>query len=261
MDVLGRGLLATGFRQHRDAQPDVIAFAKGVATSAPLELAAYDREARELYDAIEWCHRDDRRLLYFSSGGSIYGKFDQPKSELDPLFPLSAYGRHQIFCETVIRTAGIRHLIVRLPNVVGASGNQQQLIPALVTQALDGRVTVLRDAARDLIGIDDMTRAVIRLLDTCEDSEVVQVASGTSWPVTMIVAEIQQILGTSAEEEVRPGGDAQLFRTGKLRDLIGSEGEFPDDYPRRTLRRYVPDIARQLRGLRDLDRSPAELTE
>jgi nucleoside-diphosphate-sugar epimerase len=251
MEIRGHGLIATALHAYRDRLPDVLAFAKGVATSAPLQVAAYDREARDLYEAIEDCRRDGRRLIYFSSGGSIYGPSEEPRAEDDALFPVNAYGRHQVVCETVIRMAEVRHLIVRLPNVVGSGRNPAQLVPALVAQCLDGRVTVFADATRDLIGVDDTARLVVRLLEVAPDAGTVQVASGISSPVPALVAEVQRILGTSALEEVRPGGDRQGFATDRLVQLLGDEATFAADYPTMILRRYVPDIARRLRLPRD----------
>ena len=251
MEICGHGLMATALHAYRDRLPDVLAFAKGVATSAPLQVAAYDREARDLYEAIEDCRRDGRRLIYFSSGGSIYGPSEEPRAEDDSLFPVNAYGRHQVVCETVIRMAEVRHLIVRLPNVVGSGRNPAQLVPALVAQCLDGRVTVFADATRDLIGVDDTARLVVRLLEVAPDAGTVQVASGISSPVSALVAEVQRILGTSALEEVKPGGDRQWFATDRLVQLLGDEATFAADYPTMILRRYVPDIARRLRLPRD----------
>jgi nucleoside-diphosphate-sugar epimerase len=251
MEIRGHGLIATALHVYRDRLPDVLAFAKGVATSAPLQVAAYDREARDLYEAIEDCRRDGRRLIYFSSGGSIYGPSEEPRAEDDSLFPVNAYGRHQVVCETVIRMAEVRHLIVRLPNVVGSGRNPAQLVPALVAQCLDGRVTVFADATRDLIGVDDTARLVVRLLEVAPDAGTVQVASGISSPVSALVAEVQRILGTSALEEVKPGGDRQGFATDRLVQLLGDEATFAADYPTMILRRYVPDIARRLRLPRD----------
>lgn len=251
MEILGAGLLASGFERYRHHHPDVVVFAKGVARSSSIESAEFSRESSELSAAIGRCRANGRRLVYFSSAGAIYGGSAEPKSEASPILPKSAYGRHQASCEAAIRNSSVRHLIVRLPNVVGCCGNRRQLIPALIGQCLSGRIRVLRGATRDLIGLDDMARIVDRLLEILQDSDVVQVASGISSPVEEIVEAIQASLGTAAPIDVVPDGEAQMFVCQKLRGLLDPHVDFPLDYPVLVLRRYVPEIAERLQSFAD----------
>jgi NDP-hexose 4-ketoreductase len=241
MDILGGGLLARGLRSYETQAPDVTAFARGVADSATTDEREFARECELLYGAIERCLADRRKLLYFSGGGAVYGPFDGAKDERSPLYPRSAYGRHQVTCEAIIRASGVRHLILRLPNVVGAPQNPRQLVPNLVGQALRGHATVYRDAARDLIDIDDVARIAVRLAERQEDDTIV-VATGSPTPVVRIFAEIERILGTSAGVSVIPGGDSQRFTIDRLTRIL-PDVRFDQAYPSRLLRRYVPELA------------------
>ena len=75
-----------------------------------------------------------------------------------------------------------RHLLVRLPNVVGPGGNPHQLLPALLAQARSGTVDVQDGAERDLIAVDDVVRVVLALLATDFTDRTVVVASGSRRP-------------------------------------------------------------------------------
>ena len=241
MIVLGGGLIARGLRPYESRASDVTAFARGVADSATHDDRAYARECALLYEAIGQCLRERRKLIYFSGGGAVYGPFDGPKDERSPLFPATAYGRHQVTCEAIVRASGVRHLILRLPNVVGAPQNPMQLVPNLVLQALRGEATVYRDAARDLIDIADVARLAVHLAELVEDETVV-VATGRATPVVDIFAAIQRILGTSARVTVSPGGERQRFDARRLLRAL-PEASFDDSYPTRLLERYVPLLA------------------
>jgi nucleoside-diphosphate-sugar epimerase len=241
--ILGGGLLARGFQAFALDAPDLTIFARGVADSTSVDEGQFERERRHLHDAIGDSLRQDNRLVYFSGGGAIYGRFDGPKDERSALQPITSYGRHQARCEDIIRGAGVRHLIIRLPNVVGAPQNPRQLVPNLVAQAAKGEAVLQRHAARDLIDIDDVVRIVLRIAARIEDDETMVVATGRAVPVIEIFDEIERTLGTTATRHIVEGGEAQYFGVGRLRAML-PDSDFSEDYPRAVLRRYVPLLAR-----------------
>lgn len=243
MRILGGGLLAHGFQPFALDAPDLTIFARGVADSTSVEEAEFERERRHLRDAIGDSLREDHRLVYFSGGGAIYGRFDGAKDERSALQPVTSYGRHQARCEDIIRDAGVRHLIIRLPNVVGARQNPRQLVPNLVAQAVKGEAVLQRHAARDLIDIHDVVRIVLRIAERMEGDETMVVATGRAVPVLEIFDEIERTLGTTARRRIVEGGEAQHFGVGRLRAIL-PDVDFSNDYPNAVLRRYVPLLAR-----------------
>ncbi len=241
--IIGHGLIARSLAPYADRHPDALAFASGVSDSSTTSPAEFERECALLYEALEQARRDDLRIVYFSGGGAIYGRWDRPAREDEPLEPRSAYGRHQLVCEAVIRSAGVRYLIARLPNVVGPAGSERQLVPALVRQALAGRVTVQAGAARDLVGVDDMAAVISDLLATGRPRDVVNVASGVSVPVGEIVTAINGLLGVSPEIVPVAGGEAQRFATRRLTARLGTKPLAAPGGFQAVLARYVPDLA------------------
>jgi nucleoside-diphosphate-sugar epimerase len=234
--VIGSGLIARAIAPLGDKYADSVAFATGVADSTTTSDAAFVREIELLYPTIKTCISERLRLIYFSGAGALYGEWDEPVSELSGVYPHSAYGRHQLACESVIRASGVRYLIARLPNLVGHSQNSKQLVAALTEQIRAGRVTLQSAAQRDLLGAEDLAVALDRLLEVAPDKFTVIVASGRSVPVTAIAEEIATVLGIRPEVNLLAGGDQQRFNIDRLSQLLKSDQRKPPDYYRSLLR-------------------------
>lgn len=242
MRILGSGLIARSLRPVAHLHEDVIAFAAGVSDSTMASQPAFDRECEMLYRELEEARRDGLRLLYFSGGGAIYGRWAVPAVETAPLEPRSAYGQHQLLCEAIIGSAGIGYLIARLPNVVGEGANPAQLVPALIRQVMQGRVEVQADATRDLVDALDLAGVVAALLDRAAERDIVNIASGRSVPAPLLVDEIARILGARPTVISRPSGEAQRFSTAHLTSILGRDPFEGRDF-RAILARYVPGLA------------------
>ena len=185
MRIIGRGLIARSLEPYASAHPATVAFATGVAASTCEDEEAYRRELDQLGAVIRDAGRDGERIVYFSGGGALYGDWSRPASEDDPPRPQTTYGRHQVECERLLAASFVPHVILRLPNVVGATGNREQLLPSLVSQALAGKVTVQSGAERDLIASDDFARVASAVLQRVR----IRVSPSTSraasrWPWT-----------------------------------------------------------------------------
>lgn len=248
MRIIGRGLIATSLRRHESLHHDTVAFATGVSDSSCVDAAEYDREAAMLLDVLEEAARDDLRVVYFSGGGAIYGPGHVPARETDPVRPTTAYGRHQIAAEAMVASAPGRHVIVRVPNVVGPRGHRHQLIPALVQQVVDGRVTILRGASRDLIDVDDMADVLVELLARVSSPVTANLATGWSIPVDEIVTELCSILDSDPIVSRVAGGSVQAFSTERLVSLIGRQPFADRDAYRRALARRAPELAETYRA-------------
>jgi nucleoside-diphosphate-sugar epimerase len=246
MEIIGRGLIAASLAPYAENHEGTIAFAAGVSNSACIDAEAYDRETRLLRETLDRAATLDARIVYFSGAGAIYGRSPSPAVEDGPLEPQTPYGRHQVAAEGVIHDSGVRHLVIRLPNVVGPSGHPHQLVPALVTQVLGGVVRVESRARRDLVGVDAMAAIVDELLTHVTEDTVVHVATGQPVGAEAIVAEIASILGRSPAIDRVDGGRVQSFSTVRLAELLGHQ-PFPEpDSFRTTLQTYVPALADRL---------------
>jgi NDP-hexose 4-ketoreductase len=239
----GDGMLATAFRAgaiDTEAAADALVFARGVARSDEWRLDAYGRELATLDVAIDRAADLGLPIVYFS-GAPIYGSFGEPVKETSRLRPSTQYGRHQADCEDRIRRRSARHLILRLPNVVGPSGNRHQLVPALATRIAAGAVTVQARAARDLLDVERVVLATRALIEAGRTADTFNVAGGICTPVSEIVDEIAALLGSHPRRNMVDMGEPQQFDIAKL--LAAVPSWTPDEtWWRSALHRHVPGL-------------------
>jgi nucleoside-diphosphate-sugar epimerase len=240
MEIIGNGMIAKGLLRYSADINDAVAFASGVSDSTLKDQKEYERECQALEQVIRDCKERGKILVYFSSGGTVYGKRNDERKEDAALSPETVYGRHKAFCESVISSSGVRYLIARLPTVVGQTKSKTQLIPVLIKQAMEGNVTLLKDAERDIIGIADVAGIIVAILKKLRKNEIINVASGVSVPVSDIFSEIQNNLGVKPAIKIISGGDKQRFNVDKLHAYC-PEITFTKDYYKNVIRRYISE--------------------
>lgn len=246
-DVIGSGLLAGAFASAAETGPGAIICASGVPDSQCTDESAFRRERTLLHDLTRRARARNAVLVYFS-GAPVYGRVSGLRIESEDATPETRYGRHKLECERLVAESEARHLLCRLPNMVGPKGHPQQLIPSLVDQTLNGSVVVRIGATRDLLDVDDLVAIVAGLLRRGVDNCIVNIASGVSTPVLRLVEVIGAVLCVSPSVTVVDGGDRQEFSTAKVRGLLAEYPIFKPEYAGNVLCRRVPAIARALRG-------------
>ncbi len=194
MKIIGHGMIAQSLLPYHDRSSNAVIFASEVANSRTTNEQAYEREYQLLYETLHACTAEGKQIVYFSSAGAIYGETNSPRTETTPLFPTTAYGRHKLLCQSVIANSGANYLIVRLANLVGRAQNASQLVPALVEQIKQGRVTILAQAVRDLLDVDDFAKILLCVLAADLTKQTLLVASGHSIAVAEIVSEFSGYL-------------------------------------------------------------------
>lgn len=240
MEVVGRGFLARNLARLVDAHEDVVAFAAGPSSTGTVDAGEFAREASRLYTWVSRCRSDGRLLLYFSTASaSMYGGTDGLGLEDGPVMPGTAFGRHKLAMESVIRMSAPRHLVIRLCHAVGPGQRGHQLVPALLDQVRSGQVVLQRDARRDLIAVRDAVGLVDALLYAGVMNDVVNLASGAAVYVEEIVSYFEHRLGVSAEHRyVDATGPHAPVSVDKLRRLLGGSAlapPFPEGYYRQVL--------------------------
>jgi nucleoside-diphosphate-sugar epimerase len=109
----------------------------------------------------------------------------------------------------------------------------------------EGTVRIHREAARDLIDVDDVIAIIDRLLTLGLRGEIVNVASGEAVPVERIVDHLERSLGLVARREYRDAGAHHVISVDKLRSLMPEVAgmEFGPAYYRRVLDRFTATYA------------------
>jgi nucleoside-diphosphate-sugar epimerase len=207
-------------------------------------MSVYNREFNSLMAVISDCARNDNVLVYFSSAGHI---------DKD-----TWYGEYKRRCERAIRNVYCPHLIVRLANVVGSTGNPHQLVPSLLKQVINGEVLVHHPAWRDLIGVDNLVSILIEALPKTISRDCCTLVSGIPWPVYEIVNEICRITNKKPRINLLSKTDVQLFPGDQARLLApNSWGAMCRGFikePQRCLQKYIPDLMLHL-GLQNLSQA------
>jgi nucleoside-diphosphate-sugar epimerase len=245
MVIVGKGFISQSFMHLREQHSDVLLFGAGVSNSLSENTQEFRREADLLYSAIHYCKNHNMRLVYFSSAGMVYGNYEQEVREDGPVFPRSSYGRHKLAMESVIRMAGVRHIILRLSNPVGPHQQSHQLLPALHRQVLGGFVEVWSGAHRDLIDIADVVALTDALLHSDAEAEIFNLASGFSVAIEEIVDYMEQRIGVFVLRNYIDRGDSYQVRIDKLRAHVAPAlfAHFGRLYYQSVIDKYVLAVA------------------
>ncbi|MGD3112977.1 NAD-dependent epimerase/dehydratase family protein [Streptomyces sp. YGL11-2] len=247
VEIFGRGFIARNLTTLADAHPGVVALAAGVSHVSLLSpRAAFAREADLVRRVAEDCARRDRTMVLFSTASAaVYGRPGCAGDESCDHPPTTPYGTHKLAMERLVARSGCRWLVLRLSHLVGADQPPHQLVPELTRRVLAGRVRIFRGARRDVLDVVDFVQIVDALLTAGVRGEIVNVASGRSVDVATIVRHIAGVLGAEPSYEYIQRSSDHQVSTEKLRRLVPSFAEAPDDYFAAVLNRYVPTIARR----------------
>ncbi|MFJ8004014.1 NAD-dependent epimerase/dehydratase family protein [Streptomyces fagopyri] len=248
MEIVGRGFVAAALRTISHRHPGVVALAAGVsrisAEYLPHDLAS---EAALVTDRAHRCASRGELLLYFSTASAaLYGARNCSGEESCGHAPRSAYGRHKRAMENLVKQSDCSWLILRLTHLVGPGQRPHQLVPALVAQALDGRVRVVRRASRDLLDVNDFVAMTDTVLSAGVQRETINLASGRSTDVDVIVDHVAALTATHPVRQYIEETSRHSVSIEKLRSLSPRSRmwTFPEDYYKTVLDRSVPAILR-----------------
>ena len=145
-----------------------------------------------------------RKIIYFSSGGTVYGESDVPISEDHHTNPLNSYGITKLAIEKYTAMyathANIDYCIVRPSNVYGPGQQMQHgqgVIGIMASCALRGEeLKVWGDGTyrRDYLFIDDLVSAIIKLFDYNGRFRIFNVSNGVGHSVLDVIAVLQRLI-------------------------------------------------------------------
>ncbi len=161
-----------------------------------------------LLDAIR--RRGTGRMVFASSGGTVYGKLTQiPVPEDHPLAPITAYGVSKVAAENYLRL--YRHLhgvdtrVVRIANPYGAGQDptrQQGAVSTFVHRALQGQaIEIWGDGAtaRDYIHISDVSPALAAVArieyEPARPMPIFNIGSGQQNTLIQVIQVIECAIG------------------------------------------------------------------
>jgi UDP-glucose 4-epimerase len=157
----------------------------------------------------------NRHLIFFSSGGTLYGNPQHvPVEENQPLAPLSYYGAGKAAIEAFLHTFGAQGdcaiSILRPSNIYGA---EQPFRPGfgIIRTMLDhimqnSQMEIWGDGEiiRDFIYIDDVLDVCLKLVDASEDSGIYNLGSDRGYSLNHVKKTIEAICQAKLDVRYRP---------------------------------------------------------
>ena len=156
----------------------------------------------------------ESRLIFFSSGGTVYGNPDRlPVTEDSPIAPLSNHGAgkaaQEAFC-TAFRAKGHAVTILRPSNAYGPGQTMRHsfgLVRTMLEHARSGTpIEIWGDGenVRDFIYIDDIVEASTRLIKSPPDSGIYNLGSGIGYSINQLLGIAKTVCRTDLEAIYRP---------------------------------------------------------
>lgn len=143
-----------------------------------------------------------KRVIFISSGGTVYGKGQCPLSETDSTNPITTYGIQKLAIEKLLYLYnylyGLDYRIVRLSNPYGPYQRPNGKLGAVTTftyKAINGmEIKVYGDGSviRDYIYIDDAINAIINITFRDCKHKLYNVGSGVGTSLNELLALIAE---------------------------------------------------------------------
>jgi UDP-glucose 4-epimerase len=207
---------------NRDEVSDVLKNAKYVfhlisstnpATSQNDPLIDIDTNIRSSVELFQLCVENDvKKVIFFSSGGTIYGDIDSEMIGEDSVpQPLSPYGIGKLTIEHYLRyfkhTHGLDYIVYRIANPYGPGQNiygKQGVIPIFMHRYITHEPLVIYGDGtmmRDYIYIDDLISMIVGSYDKQSKNEVYNIGSGNGTSINELIVAIESCSQYSVEKK------------------------------------------------------------
>lgn len=160
--------------------------------------------------------RGVRRILFASSGGSVYGECSKgkPIDERHSTEPISPHGLVKLMTELALRHVAARSdmsaTALRMGNVYGPSQPKRPsfgVVPTFLSNIRSDNISELWGSyvVRDYIFVDDVAEAVVRAATAVAAlPPVLNIGSGVGHSVAEIYTILQEILGRTVDVRMLP---------------------------------------------------------
>jgi len=175
----------------------------------------YETNYLSTLNMLELCRLNGSKMIFFSS--YVYGHPQyQPIDENHPIQAFNPYAQTKVICESLCegynRDFKVPVTIFRPFNIYGKGQNPDFLIPSIIDQARNGKISIKDDRPkRDYIYVDDIVEAIVAAVEikSMEKSiDKYNLGTGVSYSVREIVEIVRSLFDTEIEylctHEIRP---------------------------------------------------------
>ena len=144
------------------------------------------------------------RFVFFSSGGTVYGRGVVPFRETSPTHPISAYGKAKLALEETVTSRFPNSVILRIANAYGPGQHPApgQGVISHWLQAVAQRkpLKIIGDlhTIRDYLFIDDLTTALVQVHQAQEMPRVMNLGSNTPTTLSDVLAAVENAVSQDA---------------------------------------------------------------
>jgi UDP-glucose 4-epimerase len=181
------------------------------ATQPQLELDNLALTLR-LVEALQ--RQPQTHLIYFSSGGTVYGNPERlPVTEDSPIAPLSHHGAgkaaQEAFCQA-LRHRGHAVTVLRPSNAYGPGQGLKGgfgLVRTLLEHARAGTALEIwgdGENVRDFVYVDDIVEACVRLIELPLDSGTYNLGNGVGYSINQVRQMVEAVSGRQVPAIHRP---------------------------------------------------------
>ncbi len=163
-----------------------------------------------------------KKIIFSSSGGTVYGECPRPADESFPEVPLSPYGVAKLASEKYIQAAasltGIKYTILRYANVYGPRQDphgEAGVVAIFSQRLLKGEpISIFGDGkqVRDFVYVKDVARANMLAL-TRANNAIVNIGTGKTTSVVGLYQSMASILNVKRKPVHKPARKGELSRS------------------------------------------------
>ena len=169
-------------------------------------------------------------IIFASSGGAVYGNVAGFADEAVAPAPISVYGINKLCVEHYValyaREHSVRGYSLRIANPYGPYqlvGTPIGVIANFVARTLEGKpIEIWGDGsiARDFIHIDDVTRAIVSILQQRPRSGCYNIGTGVAYSLREVATVVRQLSGCTPQIHFRHGRGFDVLRVALDASLI-----------------------------------------
>lgn len=178
--IIGNGLIAKSLSKYKD-NDNILIFASGVSDSKETRQEEFNREIKLIEECIT--NHKDKIFVYFGSTSSL-------------LKNKNNYSIHKTNIENKIKNNFKKYIILRLPQVFGNGGNNNNLINFLKKNIIENKeILIYKNCYRSIIDVDDVALITDILIKNYKSKKILNISNIELSKVDSIINYLECILG------------------------------------------------------------------
>jgi|LakMenE18May11ns_1017448.scaffolds.fasta_scaffold9958546_14 nucleoside-diphosphate-sugar epimerase len=224
--IVGNGLIASVFLKNEENYKDYIIFASGVSSSKETKYEEFEREKTLLKNVLK--KNNDLKLIYFST--ILSDKIDNP------------YYQHKLNIENYIKKNCNNYKIYRIPQILGYSGNNDNLVNYFVNKIKKNEeISLYKNVKRSILDVEDL-KNIVDVNIKSPKNEILNISSIEKISVVNLCKKIGDILNIKPKIKtiiVDTKLDWDTRNSRKINEIINSLDLIKKNYTNNTLIKYI----------------------